>query len=155
MAADQHAPVEPLPQRSTGALHLFDDVGDGHDRAEIVADDGDRKAALVEPACHMAVERWIHGAPIAAVNEHCQRRAFAGRRQKQIDELPRRIAVDNAELGLAGFEHFGAVVFGRARPAGENLRVIRNGDAGTIFGLEVEVGHRALQLSAREIAPCA
>ena len=82
-------------------------------------------------------------------------RGLARRRKEQIDELPRRIAVAEAELGLAGLEHLGAIIFGRARPTRENLRVIRNGEAGTILGLKIEVRHRMLQLSGGEIAPCA
>ena len=88
MAAHQHAAIEALPQRRAGASDLLDDVGDGDDRAEIVADHPDREAALVQPARHMAVERRIHGAPIAAMDEDRERRAFARRREKQIDELP-------------------------------------------------------------------
>ena len=70
---------------------------------------------------------WNDGsmrAPIAAMDEHRERRALACRRQEQIDELPLRVAIAKAELGLAALEHVGAIIFGRARPAGKNLRVV-------------------------------
>ena len=69
------------------------------------------------------------------MDEHDERRRFAGRGQEQIDELPRRVAVGKAELGLAVFERLDAVVLGRARPTGKNLRVIGHGETGAIFGL--------------------
>ena len=58
MAADQHAAVEALPQRRAGAPDLLDDVGDGDDRAQIVADHADREAALLSPR---AIWLWKEG----------------------------------------------------------------------------------------------
>ena len=76
-------------------------------------------------------------------------------RQEQIDELPRRIAVGQAELGAPVFERVGAIVFRFARPAGENLRMFRHAGAIVVFGFVVDGGHRRLPRdSAREIAAC-
>ena len=136
MSADQNAPAEPLPEKGAGALNLLDDVGKSDHRAKVVADHRDRAAELVEPARHVAVEGRIHRPPITAMNERDERRLFARRRQKQIDEFPRRFAVGKAKLGLAVLEHLGAIILRRARPAGENRGVIRHRQARTVFGLE-------------------
>ncbi len=101
MAVDQHAPAEPLPQERAGAAHLLDDVGDADDRAQIVAGDRDGDAVGVQAARHLAEHRRIERAPPAAVDEQRERRVLARFRQEQVEVLPRRIAVGQAELGAA------------------------------------------------------
>ena len=78
MADDEHGPIKPLPQEQAGAAHLLDDVGDRDDRAQIVTRDGDRDAARVQAARHVAEHGRIERAPIAAMNEQRQRRGIAG-----------------------------------------------------------------------------
>ena len=70
-----------------------------------------------------------------------ERRLFARLRQEQIDELPRRIAVGQAELGTVALERLGAIILGIARPARKNLRMLRHADAQIVFALQVDGGH--------------
>ena len=146
MPAYQHGFTEPRPQKNAGAANLFDDVTDGDDRTEIVADDGDGNAVLVEAARHLAGKRRIERPPVTAVNEEREWSAFARFRQEQIDDLPRRITVGETKLGAADLERFGAVELGLARPARKNLVAIRHARARTILALQIGGGHRYLQL---------
>jgi hypothetical protein len=74
----------------------------------------------------------------------CERRRGAGLRQEQIDKLPRRVAIGQTEFRAVQLERFGTIALGLARPAGKNLRMVRHGDAGTVFGLKIDGGHRRL-----------
>ena len=98
----------------------------------------------------MAVEGRVHRPPIAAMDEQREWCGFARRREEKIDELSRCLAVGKSKLGLAGFEHLGAIILGRPRPAGENLGMIRNGEAGAILAFEILVGHRCF-VSGRHV----
>jgi hypothetical protein len=86
------------------------------------------------------------------VNEHGERGVFARFRQEQIDELPRRIAVGQAELGAPGLEHVGAIILRLPRPAGKNFRMLRHAGAIVVLGFVVDGGHRRLPLDQSEIA---
>ena len=144
MADDEHRPIKQLPQGQASAAHLLDDVGDGDDRAQVITRNRDRDAVRVQAARHVAEHRRIERAPIAAMDEQRQRRRGAGLRMEQIEILPRRVAVSQAELGAARFERVGAIKLGVARPAGENLRMLRHAGAIVIFGFVVDCRHRRL-----------
>ncbi len=51
------------------------------------------------------------------MDEQRERRAAARLRNKQVDALPRRIAIGKAELGATFLEHIGTIVLRLARPA--------------------------------------
>ena len=99
VAVDQHPLPEALPQEHAGAPDLLDDVADGDDRTQIIARHRDGDAAAVEAARHVAEIRWIERAPIAAMDEDRQRSRLARLRQEEIERLPRRVAIGEAELG--------------------------------------------------------
>jgi len=61
---------------------------------------------------------------------------------EQIEVLPRRFAVGQAELGAALLERVGAIKLGVANPAGKNLSILRHPGAVVIFGFVVDGGHR-------------
>ena len=56
MSAHQETAAEPQPQKGAGVPDLLDDVGNGDDRNEVVADHRHGKAAFVQAAGHVAVE---------------------------------------------------------------------------------------------------
>ncbi len=85
------------------------------------------------------------------MNENRQRRAFPRFRQEQIEILPRLIAIEAAKLGAPAFEHVDAEKLGVARPAGENLRVLRNAGAIVIFGFVIDGGQRCLLQTGSQI----
>ena len=58
--------------------------------AEIVADHRDRHAVRIEPARHVAEQRRVERAPVAAMDEQRERRRDVRARREQIDELARR-----------------------------------------------------------------
>src|ERR1700733_16244506 len=156
MTVNEYAAAEPLPQKSAGAVHLLDNLGDADIRAEIVAGHRHGNAARIQSARHLAEERRIERAPPAAMNEQRERRIFAGLRQEQVDILPRRIAIGEAKLGAAGFERVGAIILSFPCPAGKNLRMFRHAGAIVVFGFVVDGGHRRLLADyARKIAACA
>src|SRR5262249_24012924 len=124
------------------------DVGDTHLRGEVVAGDRNRHAAPVEPARRMTEEGRIERAPIAAVNKERERRGAAIRREEQIDRLPRRRAVADAQFraSRAG----GLVAIGRrtALPGGKDLRMLRYPGADVVFDLVID-RHEALLRRSR------
>ena len=146
MAVDHHALAGALPEKQQRVPHLLDDVVDRDLRAEIVAGDRDRDAVGVEPARHVAEQRRIERAPIAAMDEQSQRRLadFAG--GEQVDELARRRAVVQPELGAALLHRLPAVILGLSRPAREDLRVLRHPRAVVVLGLVVDRRHSRLPI---------
>ncbi len=74
------------------------------------------------------------------MDEQRQRRSHPGPGRKQVDELPQRLAVAQSELGAPLLHRFGTVVFGFARPAREDFRVLGHAGAIVVFGFVVD-GH--------------
>ena len=83
------------------------------------------------------------------MDEHRERRGLARLRQKQVEILPRRIAIAKAEFGAAALERFGAKQLRIAYPAGEYLRMFRYPGAIIVFGFVVDIGHRRLPRIAK------
>jgi hypothetical protein len=67
-----------------------------------------------------------------------RRRVAAESGREQVDELPRALAVAQAELGTTLLHCFGAILFGFAGPARENLRVVGDAGAVVVFSLVVD-----------------
>jgi hypothetical protein len=87
VAVDHHALTRAQPQEQACVPDLLDDFGDGHLRTEVVAHDRDRHVVRIEPARHMAEQRWVERAPVAAMNEQRERRRNRVGSRKQVDEL--------------------------------------------------------------------
>ena len=101
VAGHQQAAVEAPPQMKAGIAKLTDDVGDRNLRAEIVADHRDRDAMRVHSACHVAVERGLAAAPVAAVDEHHHGRVCRLLRREQVDDLALARPIADADFGAA------------------------------------------------------
>src|SRR5690242_17098420 len=103
----------------------------------------------------MAKNRGLERTPPAAMNEDRQRRVLVPLGQEQIDRLPRRAAIGQAELGTAVFEHLGPIKLRFSRPAGKNLGMFGHAGAIVIFNFVVDRGHRRLLKGLRgESAAC-
>ena len=76
VAVNHEVTAEAQPEEDAGAPDLLDDVADGDDRTQIVADHRDGDAALVQAARHVAERGRIERAPITAVNEQSERGGF-------------------------------------------------------------------------------
>jgi hypothetical protein len=122
-----------------GPANLLDDVGDAHLRTEIVAHDRDRDAVREKAAGDMAEDRGLERPPIAAVDEYGElpRISFGA---EEVDELPRRRAIRDGELGPALRRHLVAEFFRGRAPALENRRMLRHPRAVVVLGLVVDVG---------------
>ena len=79
------------------------------------------------------------------MHEQRERRALAGVGQEQIDGLPRRVAVGQAELRAVALERFDAIVFRVAHIAGENLQMVGHARAIIVLGFVIDGGHRDLR----------
>ncbi len=120
---------------------LLDDLGNGHVRAEIVADHRNRDAMGVEPARHVAEHRRLERAPVSAMDEQRQRRRHVGPWREQIDELARALPVAQPELGAPLLHRLVAIVLGIAHPFGEDFRVL--GHAGAVVVLDLVIDRHA------------
>jgi hypothetical protein len=154
VAVEHHALTGAQPHEQAGAPDLIDDLGDGHLRAEIVADDRDRHAVGIEPARHVAEQRWVERAPVAAVDEQRERRDHAGARRKQVDELAQGRSVAQSELGAPLLHRFGPVILGRARPAGEDFGVLGYAGAVVVFGLVIDRHALSPRASLSPLSAC-
>ena len=128
------------PHEQACVPDLLDDLGDGDFRSEIVADHPDCHAVRVESARHVAEQRRVERAPVAAMDEQRERRCDVRARREKIDELARRRSVAEPELGAPFLHGFGAIVLGLARPACEDFRVFGHAGAVVVFGFVVD-GH--------------
>src|SRR5271169_5566664 len=89
------------------------------------------------------------------MNENRERHSLSRLRQEQVDVLPRRIAIAEAELSAPGFESVGAVILRLARPTRKNLGMLGHPGAIVVFGFVVDNGQRRLpRIYTREIAAC-
>ena len=141
MAAHHDALVESLPEIKTRLLRLLDDLPDRHLRREVVAGHRDGDAMRVHAARHLAEARRLERAPVAAMDEQRERAVGPAARLEQVDGLARRWPVLQPDLGAAFLAGFVAVGSAIARPARENLRMLRHPRAVVVFNLVVDGGH--------------
>ncbi len=140
MAVDHHAAAGAQPQEQARVPDLLDDLGDRHFGTEVVTDDRHRHAAGIEPARHVAEQRRIERAPVAAMDEQRQRGGHAGAGREQVDELPQGLAVAQSQFRAPFLHRLGTIVLGLARPAREDVRVLGYAGAVVVFGFVVD-GH--------------
>ena len=92
----------------------------------------------IDPARHLTEQRGIERAPVAAMDEQRERGGEVGARREQVDELTRRIAIAQSELGAALLHGLGAIILGFPRPAGEDSGMLGHTGAVVVFRLVVD-----------------
>src|SRR5207344_1212669 len=107
------------PQPAAGAQHLPHDLVDRHLRAEVVVHHRDGDAGLDPRRREEREVLLVERAPVAAVDEH-HARAVAAARRKEVDRLPRHVAIAAVELAVER----GTGARRGIRPAREVLRVV-------------------------------
>src|SRR5262245_44948373 len=72
--------------------------------------------------------------------KECERDRDIWLRREEIDHLPERGAIFEAELGTPLLHGFGAIILGLSRPPGEDLGMIGHACAIVVLGFEID-GH--------------
>ena len=101
VAVHEDAFAKAIPQEQAGALHLRDDVADADVGAEVVACERDGDAVRIQPAGERGEHLRLQRPPVAAMDEHRQRRIGARVGKEDVDELARARPVADAELGAS------------------------------------------------------